>query len=65
MESKELKEFGISFCKRGKCVFSKTRSDGSGELEFTDSEDMLRAIKELDRRRFAGSDDKLKAFELR
>lgn len=60
-----MKTFGVQFARRGTCTYAKCFGDRSGELEFTHIEDMDKAIRELDRRRFAGSDDKLIAREIR
>lgn len=65
MDWQELKDLGATFAKVGKCTFARTRPDRSGELEYTELEDMERAIKELDRRRFSGDSERLKAYEQR
>jgi len=58
----ELKEMGVGYAKAGKCTFARTRRDRSGELEFTSFDDMDKAIKELDNRRFSGSSERLRAY---
>jgi hypothetical protein len=65
MDWKELKDLGVMFAKAGQCTFARTNSNRSGELEYTALEDMDRAIKELDRRRFSGNGDRLIAYEQR
>lgn len=65
MDWQELKDLGATFAKSGQCSFARTRPDRSGELEYTSLEDMEKALKELDRRRFSGSDQRLKAYEQR
>lgn len=61
----ELKGLGSKFAKTGQCTFSRTNRDRTGVLEFTDREDMEKAISELDGRRFSGSDERVKAYEER
>jgi len=65
MDWKELKDLGAMFAKAGQCTFARTNSNRGGELEYTHSEDMEKAIKELDRRRFSGKDERLRAYEQR
>jgi hypothetical protein len=65
MDWKELKDLGVMFAKAGQCTFARTNSNRSGELEYTHLEDMEKAIKELDRRRFSGNDTRLTAYEQR
>mmetsp|Transcript_94813 Transcript_94813/g.149978 ORF Transcript_94813/g.149978 Transcript_94813/m.149978 type:complete len:294 (+) Transcript_94813:22-903(+) len=65
MDWQELKDLGATFAKHGKCTFARTRPDRTGELEYTALEDMEKALKELDKRRFSGSDERLKAYEQR
>lgn len=61
----EFKSFGQDFAKYGKCTFARTNRDGTGILEFTELDDMKKAIKELDGRRFAGNSERLVAYEER
>jgi hypothetical protein len=65
MNWQELKDLGSTFARSGQCTFARTRSDRSGELEFTSLDDMEKAVKELDRRRFSGSDERVKAYAQR
>jgi hypothetical protein len=65
MDWKELKDLGSTFAKSGQCTFARTRADRSGELEFTSHEDMEKALKELDKRRFSGTDERVKAYAQR
>lgn len=59
----ELKGLGGSLAKVGQCSFTRTNRDQTGVLEFTSSEDMRRAVDELDGRRFEGSRGRVKAYE--
>lgn len=63
MESAELKEIADDFAKSGKLASATILRKGEGELEYTTIEDMREAIKKLERRRFAGGDERLHAYE--
>lgn len=65
MDSKELKEVGKDFGKAGELLSAKMVEERIGELEFSALEDMEAAMKKLNGRRFADSDDRLKVFEKR
>lgn len=59
----ELKETGSTFARRGQCSFARTNRDRTGILEYTDIDDMRKAIDELNGRRFAGARDRMIAYE--
>lgn len=63
MTQSELQDIAGDFVMAGHCAGVRVdRGKGVGEIDFTNDEDMVRVIKELDKRRLAGSNERLKAY---